>query len=117
LQGNLNNFADQLSCQQACIAGTRTLNEAATAGGVSIPGKAELVFLTTATTAKNWVTLDATSVSPYPPPRARGLLAVLLTSHRHTHAVQGKSHSQFTRLTVWDKEGIRCLENPKPISP
>ena len=66
LQGNLNDFANQISCQQACIAGTPAPTEAASTGQISIPAPTDLVFLATALTTKSWLTLDATSVSYLP---------------------------------------------------
>ena len=62
VQGNLNNFAGLVACQQACIAGTQAPKQAAPSSGVKMPAADELVFLTSALTANAWLTLDATSV-------------------------------------------------------
>ena len=62
VQGNLNNFAGLVACQQACIAGTQAPKQAAPSSGVEMPAADELVFLTSALTANAWLTLDATSV-------------------------------------------------------
>lgn len=62
LQGNLNNYANLLSCQLACIEGRMAPSEEQPEGEVSVPGEDELVFLASALTAKSWITLDITSV-------------------------------------------------------
>ena len=62
VQGNLNNFASLVACQQACIAGTQAPKQAAPSSGVAMPAANELFFLTSALRANAWLTLDATSV-------------------------------------------------------
>lgn len=68
VQGNLNNFASRISCEQACVAGTQPPKEVAIPGQAATPTQADLVFLASAVSPEEWVSLDTTSVRSKPLP-------------------------------------------------
>lgn len=67
VQGNLNNFASSLSCEQACVEGTLPATGASAISQVTNAAQSDLIFLASALTTKSWLTLDATSVSEHTP--------------------------------------------------